>query len=731
MISQEKYIELVETILNRSMANSSQKEAIMAPVDESQYIVAGPGSGKTTVLVLKILKYYFVDDISFDDVIVTTFTKKAARELKNRTILWAKMISEALDYDLNYDFNRMVIGTLDSIAEDIVCDGESIEVIDNFTSSALMMQTLLLDNKNSNKKLKQFLKKLKNSVGGVNTTEMNNQIRSIRERIYYDIVDYDKLKENSNNEYILFDIIDAYNMTLKERGILDYPMLETRLYDMLCDCKVSRLNHFKVLLIDEYQDTNYLQEQIYFKMAGYVLENNGNITVVGDDDQSLYRFRGATIDLFTEYLKRINDYMGITPKSIFLKKNYRSTVNIINFVNEFIHLDKKYESSRSINKPLIESDSNSPNGLPVMGMFRNNIEELTTDLSNLIYDLKIGKDTSRRVGSKIYDLKQKDNPSIAILTNSPKEISAYNRHRLPFYVRESITGRSEDIAVFNPRGQNIEATDIVSLICGLILVSIDSDATIENNLDNIPPHTKKILKDWRKKVENYLSCKEKEVSLYEDDIVLSDLLDDIEVECSDLIKESSENSIYHDIIMETINQTNNAISDEGRLSANQIFWHILVPIASGAVNVDDDMFDVSIDENINIMSIHQAKGLEFDIVIVDVGCDIYKNDASSAFKRFPRNGGKTHSIEKYLGDYSKLSLSNENKGLDNAFNDLIRRYFVAYTRAKSLLILVGLNSMRYGYKGDFQDNIKIPNVATGWSRDKICHWVNLDNLIHI
>lgn len=731
MISQEKYIELVETILNRSMENSSQKEAIMAPVDESQYIVAGPGSGKTTVLVLKILKYYFVDDISFDDVIVTTFTKKAARELKNRTILWAKMISEALDYDLNYDFNRMVIGTLDSIAEDIVCDGESIEVIDNFTSSALMMQTLLLDNKNSNKKLKQFLKKLKNSVGGVNTTEMNNQIRSIRERIYYDIVDYDKLKENSNNEYILFDIIDAYNMTLKERGILDYPMLETRLYDMLCDCKVSRLNHFKVLLIDEYQDTNYLQEQIYFKMARYVLENNGNITVVGDDDQSLYRFRGATIDLFTEYLKRINDYMGIKPKSIFLKKNYRSTVNIINFVNEFIHLDKKYESSRSINKPLIEPDSNSPNGLPVMGMFRNNIEELTTDLSNLIYDLKIGKDTSRRVGSKIYDLKQKDNPSIAILTNSPKEISAYNRHRLPFYVRESITGRSEDIAVFNPRGQNIEATDIVSLICGLILVSIDSDATIENNLDNIPPHTKKILKDWRKKVENYLSCKEKEVPLYGKDIVLSDLLDDIEVECSDLIKESSENSIYHDIIMETINQTNNAISDEGRLSANQIFWHILVPIASGAVNVDDDMFDVSIDENINIMSIHQAKGLEFDIVIVDVGCDIYKNDASSAFKRFPRNGGKTHSIEKYLGDYSKLSLSNENKGLDNAFNDLIRRYFVAYTRAKSLLILVGLNSMRYGYKGDFQNNIKIPNVATGWSRDKICHWVNLDNLIHI
>ncbi|OED30902.1 UvrD-helicase domain-containing protein [Methanosphaera sp. WGK6] len=78
MISREKYIELVNTVLKRDLnKNQNQKEAILASIDENQCIVAGPGSGKTTVLVLKILKYYFVDNISLNNIIVTTFTKKS------------------------------------------------------------------------------------------------------------------------------------------------------------------------------------------------------------------------------------------------------------------------------------------------------------------------------------------------------------------------------------------------------------------------------------------------------------------------------------------------------------------------------------------------------------------------------------------------------------------------------------------------------------------------------
>lgn len=734
MISKEKYVELVEEVLHRNIAdNESQKEAILSSSAESQYIVAGPGSGKTTVLVLKILKYYFVDDISFDEMIVTTFTKKAAGELRERTILWTKMLYDALDMEVKPDFDKLVIGTLDSITEEFVCSGSDVEVIDNFTSSALMMQTLLTDERNTDKKLKQFLKRLKHEVGGVNTSEMNNQIKSIRERVFYDLIDYDLLEQNATKEVMLFNILNDYNDKLSQRKILDYPALEFEFYNILSNSRIDKLNNLKVLLIDEYQDTNYLQEQIYFNMARYVKENKGNITVVGDDDQSLYHFRGATIGLFTDYPSRLNKSLSIQPKTIFLKRNYRSTRNIINFANEFIHFDKKYVSSRSKNKPLIECSSSCVDGLPVMGLFRNNMEELSTDLSNLIYDLKVGNKTTITRHGKKYDLSlKKDNPSIALLTNSPKEINAFNKKRLPYYIRETLSYKDEDIVVFNPRGQIIETTEIVSLICGLILVTIDYKGHIESTLDNIPPHTKKTLKLWRKYIQDYISEQEKEITPCDEYIDLAQLLEDIKKECANLIKDSHENNIYYDLIIETITQTIHAISSDNLLSANQIFWHILVPIASGAIDVDDDMFDVNLDENVNIMSIHQSKGLEFDIVIVDVGSDIYNNGSSSAFKRFPKNGGKTYNIEKYLDKYSTVShICDENTGLDYAFNDLIRKYFVAYTRAKSILILVGLNSMRYGFNGDFQKGIKIPNVATGWSRDNVWHWENLDNLLNI
>lgn len=735
MISQDKYVKLVSDVLNRNIEdNISQKKAVLAGLNENQYIVAGPGSGKTTVLVLKILKYYFVDGISLDNIVVTTFTKKAARELKERTILWAKKLFKALDIDFDNNFNEMLIGTLDSIAEEFVCDADQYDVIDNFTSSALMMQLLLDSERNTDKKLKQFFKELKNNRGGVNTSEINNMIQSIRERIYYDMVDYESLKHDETKVNVLFDIIDDYNLQLKNRNILDYPLLEYLFYEKLSDEHITKLDKLQVLLIDEYQDTNYLQEQIYFQMAKYTISNKGNITVVGDDDQSLYRFRGATIELFTDYVNRIRDKLDVTVDTVYLQKNYRSTSNIIGFTNDFIHIDKKYLANRTSNKPLIVPDCSTIEGVPVMGLFRNNMAQLITDLSNLIYGLKTGNIKRVIVGTKNYDLSLNDsNPSIAVLTNSPKEVSAFNKKKLPYYIRESLSFKDENIVVFNPRGQSIESTDIVSLMCGLILLTIDPKNTTEKSLDNIPPHTKKVLKLWRIYANEYLKSQQKDVTVLEDDFVDMDyLLKDINKECRSLLKESTENIIYHDIIVNTITQTNNAITYDGTLSAKQIFWHILVPIASGAIDVDDDMFDISLEENVNIMSIHQAKGLEFDIVIVDVGSDIYNNSSSSAFKRFPKNGGKTYNIEKYLSNYSKLSKNYEaNRGIDDAFNDLIRRYFVAYTRAKKVLILVGLNSMRYGYKGDFQNNIEIPNVATGWSRDKVWHWQNLDNLLNI
>lgn len=728
MISEEKYVKLVEEELGIHINdNLNQKEAILSSLDENQYIVAGPGSGKTTVLVLKILKYVFVDGLSFKNIMVTTFTKKAANEIKERVINWYSLLAERLNFSKRLNLDGFLIGTLDSIAEELVSEYTDVEIIDNFTSSAIMMQNLLTDGRNDDKKLKQFTKNLKNNFGGASTSDINNLIQTIKERIYYDMLDKDELRKNADREKILYDIIDDYTNQLKLRNVMDYAMLENKFHELLLTNTIERLADISVILIDEYQDTNLLQEKIYFKIAEYALFNNGNITVVGDDDQSLYRFRGASIELFTDYVSRISDNLEISPKTIFLQKNYRSSQEIIDFANEFITLDEKYQESRASDKPLMISSNGNEKGLPVFGMFRNNLEELSTDLSILLYDLKVGNDYKITRENIDYDISTKKiNTSIAILTNSPKEINASNKKRLPFYIRESLSYKDDNIVVFNPRGQSIETTEIVSLMCGLILLTIDPESKTEENLDNLPPHTKKSLETWRNYAQDYLETQNKVLLSVEDNINLSKLLEEIEIECSDLMSESNENIIFHDILIEAITQTDKAINDDGLLTVNQIFWHILVPIASGAIEIDDDMFDVNLEENINIMSIHQSKGLEFDVVIVDVGSDIFNNYKNSAFKRFPQNGGLTYNLEKYL----KTSDDNTS-GLNKAFDELIRRYFVAYTRAKSILILVGLNSMRYGYKGDFQNKIEIENIATGWSRDKIWHWDSLNNLIHI
>lgn len=733
MISEDDFINMVEELLKRNVKdNINQKNSIMASVDENQYIVAGPGSGKTTVLVLKILKYIFVDDISPENIIVTTFTKKAARELKDRTIKWANIIIKHLSLEENIDLDSMIIGTLDSIAEEYLSDISPVEIIDDLASSAIMMQVLLNNQHDKDKRLRQFVKKMNNNQMGSSASDLNNFIHNFRERIYYDMVDYERLIANANREKIIYDIIDEYDNQLNQRNIMDYVMLETKFYELLSENQIHRLENIQVLLIDEYQDTNYLQEQIYFNLAEYAIANGGNITVVGDDDQALYRFRGASIELFTNYITRINSQLKIMPEKIFLQKNYRSTSNIIDFTNDFIHVDNIYQKSRTSNKPLITPSGNTSKGCPIFGIFRNNIEELSTDLSEFIYQLKVKNGYNVTRGGIDYEISAGNNPSIVLLNNSPREITAYNKKRLPFFIRESLSYKDEEVTVFNPRGQNIETTELVSIICGLILICVDSKGEYPEKLDNIPPHTNKTLRLWRKNALNYIADNNFVISQEKDNINMMDLLNDISNQLEDKIQENTENMVYYEIIHDTIEQTSNAISEDGILTNNQILSHILIPIATGAVNIDDDMFDFDIYENVNIMSIHQSKGLEFDIVIVDVGSDIYNNQSTTAFKRFPKNGGSSYNIEKYLKAYSPLNnISNSLSGVDEAFNDLIRRYFVAYSRSKTILVLTGLTSMKDGYKGDFQNSIFIQNVATGWSRDKVWHWMNLENIIHI
>ena len=106
MITWEEYQELAGDLLDRNIGredNPAQHEAIKAPASESQFLVAGPGSGKTTVMVLKILKYIFVDDIVPEAIMATTFTRKAAAQLNSRIINWGNKIKDSLLEQATYE----------------------------------------------------------------------------------------------------------------------------------------------------------------------------------------------------------------------------------------------------------------------------------------------------------------------------------------------------------------------------------------------------------------------------------------------------------------------------------------------------------------------------------------------------------------------------------------------------------------------------------------------------
>ncbi|MEG3225525.1 MAG: hypothetical protein BME94_08495 [Methanobacteriales archaeon Met13] len=323
--------------------------------------------------------------------------------------------------------------------------------------------------------------------------------------------------------------------------------------------------------------------------------------------------------------------------------------------------------------------------------------------------------------------------------SSPLEFSSYSAKRFPHYLRQQL--KKDGWEVFNPRGESLERVESTELLAGLILEILDPNKTIENSMTRLPSRVKSSFHKWRKAVKK---CKDPFLEEFLDEwkknkkkIHLLELLYELVI----LIPEDDENSVRLEAITRTINQTSLFASYQGIIIPNdqeslrEVFWNLLVPLATGAIEVDEELL---LDEEppqdaphnrVNIMSIHQAKGLEFPLVIVDVGSDFRQNYTAQEFKRFPKAGGKPCNMEDGLRTCSPLE-EPQRTSRDRAFDDLTRQYFVAFSRPQDVLVLVGLKSVKDGYNTK-QGHGEIANVATGWSRDGNWHWKRLKNIKHI
>ena len=128
-------------------------------------------------------------------------------------------------------------------------------------------------------------------------------------------------------------------------------------------------------------------------------------------------------------------------------------------------------------------------------------------------------------------------------------------------------------------------------------------------------------------------------------------------------------------------------------AAKELLGDFLAPIATGATGVNEELIEAFPRDRIAVLSVHQAKGLEFPLTIVDVGADFRRDHSASAFKRFPSEGSLPHRLEDRMRPFSPLAAPRRSSR-DRAFDDLQRQFFVAYSRPESVLLLVGLDSVR-------------------------------------
>lgn len=801
MISYEEFEDIVVNILKRDISsNHDQKKAIHSKANEGLFIVAGPGSGKTTVIVLKILKFIFVDDIKPNEILATTFTRKAADELYSRILGWGDEIINYLidnagdDFDRliqinKIDFNQLTIGTTDSIAQELLRvhkePGTNQEVvIEQFVAKFAMVKILLKDNRYLDENLRGYLKSFTKKELK-EASQMSEILLEMKNRMYFDQIDfeefYNNVGENSGAKLAL-DCIVEFEDELKSRNIIDFVMLESKFLDSLRNNKLDIfLDDLKIILIDEYQDTNLIQEEIYFTMAASAIQNGGSISVVGDDDQSLYRFRGATVDLFTNFKQRVKAKLGVDVEEINLRTNYRSSKNIISHCNQFVELDNEYQYARVEDKPKIIAPELEKYNMPILGMFRNNLQILSKDLSKFIDDLINNGETTLKVNRvideqyfneiqkcqtpkdmiKIRKESEKkardiDNITIkldeesgsasdmAILTYSPKEMRQGN-HTLNGHIRQQLKKLKNPIEVFNPRGRDLQEIKEVATFCGLMLECIDPESKIQNSDKQIPILGRRNMQRWRYEAQQFIKLNPEPHEPFDLNTFIIDWqrrnprgydkwpqranLMELAyklVTWLEYLQDDAEGVVYLEAITQSITQTGffNKYSanivfttpEEERASILEAIWNIFLPIATGDVSIDEALLETLPENRLNIMSIHQSKGLEFPLVIVDVGSKFKKNDVRTQNQRFPKKEPEYTIMEESIRKYSELGESDRSEK-DKSFDDLTRLYFVAFSRAENILLLIGLNQAIDGYSFK-QKHQSIPNVALGWSRDE-------------
>lgn len=778
VLEAEDFVRLVVRVLGpRRRPNVEQHDCIVAGGASPLLIVAGPGSGKTTVLVLRALRHVVVDRIPPEHIMITTFTRKAAKEIRTRLIEWGIPILEAaarepgIDAALRAflegaDINRFLTGTLDSICQEVLAEATGPAewppvVVEAFVANQILSRRGEIYDayRNGGTDFQRYLGKYSNSGDPpVTLGDMTRVVRALVDRFVQDEVDerrYLAAGPDLNARRAVAEIFRRYRDHLQSTNQMDFPALERVFLDRVRGATVpERIGNLRAMLVDEYQDTNPLQERIYLEVAA---RTGAALTVVGDDDQSLYRFRGATIELFRDFCARARLALPhTTPRLLYLIENYRSTPEIVAFFNGFIQNDPDFAGSRiQPPKPRIRANNPTQN-VPVLGMFREDAETLAVDLADLLHrvfrgggrpadgmlaEAIRGAPNGGDLGDSVFIAHTVNEYGRAFRGNPPGE-------KFPLRLRREMERRN--LLCFNPRGRAIKDIDEVARMMGLALEAVDpSDQANPNGriAGNMPitNAAKDVMRRWRGFARTFIGTNPGPA--VRGGPSLGQVMQLWHTRFSRGTREATEwpvlDVLYsflpwmpsfqddpeHQVYLEALSRAaaqaatfspyrSLVLIDEPHRtrSIQSAIRDIISPIADDLVEVDEDIMASVPRDRLNIMTIHQAKGLEYPLVIVDVASDFKTNNAKQRFRRFPDDPSSVTELEDDLAPCTPIGpLRTARTSIQRSFEDLIRLYYVAYSRPQSVLLLVGcIPCLRY--------DTPIRNVATCWRRDGSWPW---------
>jgi DNA helicase-2/ATP-dependent DNA helicase PcrA len=298
--------------------NAQQREAVLHR-DGPLMIVAGAGSGKTKVLTTRIA-HLMATGVDAFNILALTFTNKAAKEMKER-------IEKVLG---NNEARNLYIGTFHSVFARILRgEAHNIGYPNNFT---------IYDTDDTKSVIKTVVNELNLDDKHYKPAAVYNRISGAKNALVGPAEyanDYALQQEDMRaNRPAIAQIYDAYVKRCFKNGAMDFDDLLLKFYELLRNVPESLSKYqrkFKYILVDEYQDTNPAQYEV-IKLLGAMHEN---VCVVGDDAQSIYSFRGATIENILQFQKDYED-----AKVVKLEQNYRSSKSILDVANEVIKNNK-------------------------------------------------------------------------------------------------------------------------------------------------------------------------------------------------------------------------------------------------------------------------------------------------------------------------------------------------------------------------------------------------------